>query len=99
MLVAAAESRADIPQEPEQHGDIALTVSLDATGESGRAEAAVRIHARPETIWPILTSCAEELRLIPALVSCEVIETTSDSQLIRQVVGYWFLPKVTYEIR
>ena len=101
MLVATAEASANIAQEAEQHGDVEVTVSLDASAQSGRAEAAVRIHARAETIWPILTTCAEELRLVPGLVSCEVVDTASDgsSQVIRQVVGYWFLPKVTYEIR
>jgi hypothetical protein len=101
MLIAAAQSRADIAQEAEQHGDIDVTVSLDANGQGGRAEAAVRIHASPETIWPILTSCAEELRLVPGLVSCEVVDTAPDGswQMIHQVIGYWFLPKVTYELR
>jgi hypothetical protein len=99
MLVAASESRADIAEEAGQHGDVDVTVWLDASGEGGRAEAAVRIHARPETIWPILTSCAEELKLVPGLISCEVVDTAPDSQVIRQVIGYWFMPKVTYEFR
>jgi hypothetical protein len=101
MLLAAADSRADIAKEAEQHGDIDVAVSLDPSAQSGRAEAAVRIHAPAETIWTIVTSCSEELKLVPGLVSCEVVDTAADgsTQVIRQVVRYWILPKVSYELR
>jgi Polyketide cyclase / dehydrase and lipid transport len=102
MLLASPATRADMAQDAEQHGDIDMNVSLDSGAQSGRADATVRIHARPETIWPVLTNCAEALKLVPGLVSCEVVDTASDgsSQLIRQSVDYsWLLPKLTYEIR
>jgi hypothetical protein len=102
MLLASAAARAELALDAELHGDIDMTVSLDSGAQSGHADATVRIHARPKTIWPVLTSCAEALKLVPGLVSCEVIETAPDgsSQLVRQVVDYsWILPKLTYEIR
>jgi hypothetical protein len=102
MLVASPGALADMANEAGQQGDLDMNVSLDSGAQSGHAEATVRIHARPETIWPVLTSCAEALKLVPGLVSCEVVDTATDgsSQLIRQVVDYsWLLPRLTYEIR
>jgi hypothetical protein len=102
LLLACAGARADLVQEAEQHGDIDMTMSLDSGAQSGHADATVRIHARPETIWPVLTSCSEALKLVPGLVSCEVIDTApgGTSQLIREIVDYsWILPRLTYEIR
>jgi Polyketide cyclase / dehydrase and lipid transport len=102
MLLAGSGARADIAQDAEQQGDLDMSVSLDSGAQSGHAEATVRIHARPERIWPVLTSCAEALKLVPGLILCEVIDTAPDgsSQLIRQIIDYsWVLPKQTYEIR
>jgi hypothetical protein len=101
-LLASPGVRADMASDAEEHGDIDMSVTLDSGAQSGNAAAAVRIHASPQAIWPVLTSCEEELKLVPQMVSCEVLETSADgsSQLIRQVVDYsWILPRVTYELR
>ena len=93
---------ADLAQESAQHGDIDVAVTLDAGEQSGSAKAAVRIHARREVIWSLITSCAEALHLVPGLVACEVKETAPDGswQRIRHVLDYsWYAPKLTYEIR
>jgi hypothetical protein len=79
-----------------------VAVSLDPGEQSGSASASVRIHARREVIWPLITSCAEALHLVPGLVACEVLETAPDGswQRIRQVLDYsWYVPKLAYEIR
>jgi hypothetical protein len=92
----------DIAQDAAQHGDIEIGVVLDAAGQSGSASATVRIHASRETVWSLITSCAEALRLVPGLESCHVLETAPDQswQRIRHVLNYsWYLPKLTYEIR
>jgi hypothetical protein len=102
MLLASAGARAEPAEDAEPQGDIDMRVSLDSGAQSGSAAATVRIHARPAAIWPLLTSCAEALKLVPGLISCEVLDTAPDgsSQRIRQVVDYsWILPKLTYEIR
>jgi Polyketide cyclase / dehydrase and lipid transport len=102
LLLASPGARADLAKDAERQGDIDMSVSLDSGAQSGRAAATVRIHAHPETIWPVLTTCAQALKLVPGLISCEVIETAPDgsSQLIREIVDYsWILPKLTYEIR
>jgi hypothetical protein len=102
LLAAHAAPAADLAQESSQHGDIDVAVSLDAGEQSGRASASVRIHARREVIWPLITSCAEALHLVPGLTACDVMETAPDRswQRIRHVMDYsWYVPKLTYEIR
>src|SRR5271168_3038207 len=93
---------ATIAQDAAQHGDIEVRVSLDPAEQSGNASATVRIHARREIVWSLITSCPESVALVPGLVACDVLETAPDRswQLIRHVMNYsWFAPKVIYEIR
>jgi hypothetical protein len=102
LFVAYPMSAADLAQESTQHGDIDVAVRLDAGEQSGTASATVRIQARREVVWSLITSCAEALRLVPALVACDVLETAPDRswQRIRHVMDYsWYVPKLTYEIR
>ena len=93
---------ADLAQESAQHGDLEVEVSLDAAEQSGSATASVRIHARRDVVWRLITSCAEALQLVPGLVACEVMETAPDGswQRIRHVIDYsWYIPKLTYDFR
>jgi hypothetical protein len=102
LFAAHAAAASDLAQESAQHGDIDVAVALDAGEQSGSASATVRIHARREVIWSLITSCAEALRLVPGLVACDVMETSPDGswQRIRHVLDYsWYVPKLTYEIR
>jgi hypothetical protein len=102
LFAACAAPAADLAQESAQHGDIDVAVSLDAAAQNGSAIASVRIHARREVVWSLITSCAEALHLVPGLVACEVMETAADRswQRIRHVMDYsWYVPKVIYEIR
>jgi Polyketide cyclase / dehydrase and lipid transport len=88
--------------ETEQQGEFDVRVVLDSAGQRGRASATVRIHARREVVWMLITSCAESVKLVPGLVACKVLETAPDQswQIIRQVLDYsWFVPKLSYEIR
>jgi Polyketide cyclase / dehydrase and lipid transport len=101
-LAARAAPAANLAQESAQHGDIEVSVSLDAAEQTGSASASVRIHASREVVWSLITSCAEALHLVPGLIACDVIETAPDRtwQRIRHVMDYsWYVPKLTYEIR
>jgi hypothetical protein len=101
-LAARAAPAANLAQESAQHGDIEVAVSLDAAEQSGSASASVRIQARREVVWSLITSCTEALHLVPGLVACDVIETAPDRswQRIRHVMDYsWYTPKLHYEIR
>lgn len=98
IAVAHAQTAADA----EPPSDIQMGVALDASGQSGSANATVRIHASRDTLWGLITSCAETLHLVPGLERCEVLETAPDHswQTIRHVLNYsWYLPKLTYELR
>jgi hypothetical protein len=102
VFAGASALGADLAQEAEQHGDIEVGVSLDAAEQTGNASATIRIHARPEVVWSLITSCDEALHLVPGLVRCNVLETAQDGswQRIRHVLDYsWYVPKLTYEIR
>jgi Polyketide cyclase / dehydrase and lipid transport len=102
LFAAHAAHAADLGQESAQHGDIEVAVTLDAGEQSGSAHASVRIHARREVVWSLITSCMEALRLVPGLASCDVMETAPDRswQRIRHVMDYsWYLRKLTYEFR
>ena len=102
LLAARMVSAADLAQESAQQGDIDVAVSLDAAEQSGSASATVRIHARRQVVWSLLTSCAEELNLVPGLEGCEVLETAPDGswQRIRHRMNYsWYLPRLTFEVR
>lgn len=81
--------------------DMHVEVDLDATEQAGRASATVRIHAPPEIVWSLITSCTEALRMVPGLVDCTVLDTAPDhsSQRIRHVLDYWFVKRLSYEIR
>jgi hypothetical protein len=93
---------ASLAKEAEQHSDVEVAVVLDPAEQSGKATASVRIHARPEVVWPLITSCTEALVLVPGLEGCEVLSESADgySQIIRHILNYsWYVPKLTYEIR
>jgi hypothetical protein len=101
-LAASGAVAANLAPELAQHGDVEVTVSLDAAEQSGSADATVRIHAKRETVWSLITSCPESLRMVPGLEVCEVLETAPDRswQRIRHVMNYsWYVPKLAYELR
>jgi ribosome-associated toxin RatA of RatAB toxin-antitoxin module len=102
LLAARMASAADLALESAQQGDIEVAVSLDAAEQSGSATATIKIHARRQVVWSLITSCAEELNMVPGLVGCEVLETAPDKswQRIRHVMNYsWYLPRLTFEVR
>jgi hypothetical protein len=99
---AAGPTGADIAKEAEQHGDIEVGAAVDSAAQSGSVSASVRIHARREVVWPLVTSCEAALETVPGLVACEVLDTAPDRswQLIRQAIDYsWYSPRLTYEVR
>lgn len=64
--------------------------------------ATIRVHARREAVWALLTSCATALELVQGLKECEVLDTAPDGswQLVRQVIDYsWYVPRLTYVLR
>ena len=102
LLAASMARAANLAAEASAGNDVEISVSLDPAGQSGSASAIVRIHASRETVWSLITSCPESLRMVPGLEVCDVLETAPDQswQRIRHVMNYsWYVPKLTYLIR
>jgi len=102
ILIGPASRAANMARDATPAGDIEVSVVLDAAEQSGNARATVRIHARREVVWSLITSCPESMSLVPGLEVCQVVETSPDHswQRIRHVMDYsWYLPKLSYEIR
>jgi hypothetical protein len=82
--------------------DPPVEVVLDSGEQSGHATATVRIHAHRDTLWRVLTSCAEAIKIVPGLRTCEVVATAADLswQTIHQVMDYsWYMPRVSYVMK
>jgi Polyketide cyclase / dehydrase and lipid transport len=102
LFAACSAASANLAKEASQGTDIDLTVSLGPGEQSGSARGTVRIRASRETVWALITSCPESVRMVPGLETCDVLETAPDQswQNIRQVMNYsWLVPTLTYVIR
>jgi hypothetical protein len=102
LLATGVARAASTGAEASAGNDISISVSLDPAEQSGSASATVRIHASRETVWSLITSCPESLRMVPGLEICDVLETAPDQswQKIRHLMNYsWYVPKLTYVIR
>jgi hypothetical protein len=102
LLTGGAARAVNLAADVSVGNDIAISVSLDPAEQTGSASATVRIHANRETVWALITSCPESLRMVPGLEICDVLETAPDQswQKIRHVMNYsWYIPKLTYVIR
>jgi len=102
LLASGAARAANLAADVSAGNDIAISVSLDPAEQTGSASATVRIHASRDTVWALITSCPESLRMVPGLEICDVLETAPDQswQKIRHVMNYsWYIPKLTYVIR
>jgi hypothetical protein len=67
-----------------------------------QTSATIRVHARRETVWALLTSCGTALELVPGLKECQVLDTAPDGswQLVKQAIDYsWYVPRLTYVLR
>jgi hypothetical protein len=102
LLTSGAARAANVVADVSAGNDISISVSLDPAEQSGSASATVRIRANRETVWALITSCPESLRMVPGLEVCDVLETAPDQswQKIRHVMNYsWYVPKLTYVLR
>lgn len=96
-------ARGAVPaHEAPERGDIDLRVDLGPDEQTGRATATIRIHAGRDVVWPLISTCAEALKTVPGLVTCNVLDAAPDGswQRLRHVVDYsWLIPRLTYELR
>ena len=102
LMVTVRTAYALEPADSEEHSDIDVSVALDASEQSGKAHATVRIHAPRETVWKLITSCPAEQEMVPGLLECTVLESAPDGswQRIRHVMNpSWYMPRLTYVVK
>jgi coenzyme Q-binding protein COQ10 len=76
--------------------------AIDPAAPRGRVRAAVRIPASAETVWNVMTDCAQAPRYVPGLKRCRRIDGAPDGRWedIEHEVRYsWLLPEVRYVFR
>jgi uncharacterized protein YndB with AHSA1/START domain len=74
----------------------------DSQHPRGTVRAAVRIEAPPETIWRIVTDCAQAQSFVPGLRRCRRVGGAADGSWadVEHEVRYsWLLPSVDYVFR
>lgn len=75
---------------------------LGDAGPRLEGSASVRIHAARSTVFAILGSCQQALKIVPGLEACEIRERAPDGSSARiwEVIEYArFLPRVRVEVR
>jgi uncharacterized protein YndB with AHSA1/START domain len=79
-------------------GQVAVHVAFDGDGSRVLVNAAVRIKARPEVIWEVLTDCDHAASFIPGVKRCRRVQAAPDGswEIIEQESKYsWLMPSVT----
>jgi hypothetical protein len=59
-------------------GQVLLQSQFDAALARVSVDAAIRIHAKPENIWPLITRCDSAAILIPGLKHCKQLSQSAD---------------------
>ena len=83
-------------------GQVAVEIHFDDGQSRMRLRAAVRINARPETIWSVLTDCEHAASFIPGVKRCRRLQKAPDDswEIIEQEARYsWLMPAVTSVVR
>jgi Polyketide cyclase / dehydrase and lipid transport len=84
------------------HAEEAPVIAVADAGPLIVAHASIRVHATRQTIWAILSSCPEALKIVPSLKACSVLERAADGswERIYQSMEYFrFLPRVRFQVK
>jgi ribosome-associated toxin RatA of RatAB toxin-antitoxin module len=79
-----------------------VLVSASVAGSGSDIQGAVQIQAPPETIFRVMTDCAQALEYVPHLEHCAVLDSAEDGswQVFEQRIDYsWLLPPAHYVFR
>ncbi|HEY8507292.1 MAG TPA: SRPBCC family protein [Steroidobacteraceae bacterium] len=79
-----------------------VLISASVAGSQGDIRGAVQIQASPETIFRVMTDCAQALEYVPHLEQCTVLDSAEDGswQVFEQRIDYsWLLPPAHYVFR
>jgi hypothetical protein len=78
-------------------GKVVLRSTFDERQARATVDAAIRVHAPPQSIWPLITQCRYAAMLIPGLKRCEQLSAAPDGSwaVIEHVIKYApLLPQV-----
>ena len=82
------------------NGEVLVSVQKTGDPPKGRVEAVILIQADSENIWRIMNDCQDIPNFIPGLVSCHILESGPDWDVIQHEVKWiWFFPKISYVFR
>ena len=83
-------------------GEVVLLTVLDRNEVRGRIKAAIRINARSEAIWIVVTDCEHAPKFILGLKRCSRIHVAPDGtwELIEREIKYsWLMPTIHNIVR
>lgn len=89
-------------QQELDAGRVPVRVVFEGDESRMRVHAAVRIHARPETVWSVLTDCDHAASFIPIVKRCRRVQSAPDGSwdVVEHEAKYsWFMPAITCVIR
>jgi hypothetical protein len=107
MLPAAVAAQSSAFSDPESQaqlaaGKVAVHASMQGGTSGAQVEAAVVIHAPPESVWRVLHECESAPAYIPGLKRCRHIDGAPDGswEIIEHVVKYsWWMPAIHSVLR
>jgi carbon monoxide dehydrogenase subunit G len=99
LLAIAKPAWAWSPDEAAQlaRGEPVVALAPTPGGDATRIHAAIDIAAPAAAIWSIMTDCAREVRFVPGLESCRVLERDPAGRWdVREhkISWVWFLPRI-----
>jgi uncharacterized protein YndB with AHSA1/START domain len=83
-------------------GQVAVRVVFENDDARMRVDAAVAIHANPETVWNVLTDCDHAATFIPGVKRCRRVQSAPDGSwdIVEHEAKYsWLMPAITCVIR
>jgi hypothetical protein len=83
-------------------GQVAVRIAFEDGESRMKVRAAVRVHARPEIIWRVLTDCDHAANFIPGVKRCRRMQSAPDGSwdIVEEEVKYSLLmPSVTCVMR
>ena len=83
-------------------GQVAVRIAFEDGQSRMRVNAAVKVHATPETIWRVLTDCAHAPNFVPGVKRCRRVQSAPDDSwdIVEQEAKYsWLMPAIRCVIR
>lgn len=102
LVIQAAVARASTDLTVEQidklkRGEILVAVNQAEGPARGSVGAAIHINAPVQRIWQVMIDCDEIPTFVPGVLSCEVLDSGENWEIIRHEVKWvWLFPRLSY---